>query len=97
MSSARVERHLRQASDRLRAARDELAVIDHQLAALASEADEARVRALVADDPLAAREHRDARRSADAMARTRAATVATIADLERTVDELLERFVPDAR
>ena len=47
-------------------------MIDEQLAALADEADDARMRALVAETPLADREHREAQRHADAMARRRA-------------------------
>lgn len=97
MSRASVERRLRQATGRLRAARAELAVLDEQLAALAGEADDAHVRALVSDDPMAGREHRDAQRSAEAMARSRAATLATIAELERTIDDLLDRLAPDPR
>ncbi len=97
MSQASVERRLRQVTAQLRKAREELVVIDEQLAALADEADDARVRALVGDSPLAQREHREAQSHVDAMTRSRAATVAAIAELERTVDELLERFVPGAR
>ena len=97
MSGASIERRLRQVTAQLRQAREELGVLDEQLAALADEADEARVRALVGDSPLADREHRDAQRHVDAMTRSRAATAATIARLERTVDELLEQFVPDSR
>ncbi|HVM02281.1 MAG TPA: hypothetical protein VM263_06385 [Acidimicrobiales bacterium] len=97
MFQGSVERRLRQATARLRKARQELAVIDEQLAALSEEADDLRVRALVGDSPLADRESRQAQGHVEAMARSRAATVATIAELERTVDELLEKFVPGAR
>lgn len=97
MSQASVERRLRQVTAELRQAREELGVLDEQLAALADEADDARVRALVGDSPMADREHRDAQRHVDAMTRSRAATAANIARLERTVDELLEQFVPDPR
>lgn len=82
---------------RLKQAREELVVLDHQLAALAEEADDARVRALASDSPMAAREHREAQKHADAMARSRAATAASIAGFERTLDELLERLVVDSR
>jgi predicted nucleic acid-binding Zn-ribbon protein len=95
VSQATIERRLRQATARLRAARKELAVLDQQLASLAEDADDLQVRSLVGESPLADREHRDAQRSVDAMNRSRAATVAEIAKLERTIDELLERFVPD--
>lgn len=72
-------------------------MLDQQLAALADEADDARVRALVGDSPVAEREYRDAQRHVDAMTRSRAATAATIARLERTLDELLEQFAPGTR
>jgi flagellar biosynthesis chaperone FliJ len=94
---ASVQRRLRQTTSRLKKAREELAVIDEQLAALAEEADDLRVRALVGDSPMAERESRDAHSHVEAMTRSRAATVATIADLERTMDELLEKLVPGAR
>ncbi|MGI8685208.1 MAG: hypothetical protein ACR2MO_09000 [Acidimicrobiales bacterium] len=94
MSQASVERRLRQATARLRDAREELAVLDQQLASLAEDADDLETRSLVGESPLADREHRDAKRSVDAMTRSRAATVAEIAKLRRAIDELLERFVP---
>lgn len=97
MPRGSVERRLRQATARLRKARDELAVLDQQLMALTHEADDARVRALVGDSREAERTYREAQRHVEAMTRSRAATAATIAELERTVDELLERFVPDPR
>ena len=81
----------------MREARNELAVLDQQLASLAEDADDLRVRSLVGDSPLADREHRDAQRSVDAMNRSREAVVAEIARLERLIDELLERFAPDPR
>lgn len=89
-----MERRLRKTTARLREARDELTVLDHQIAALAEDADDLRVRSLVGESPQTDRDHRDAKRSVDAMTRSRAATVAEIAKLERTVDELLEQFVP---
>ena len=82
---------------RLRQAREELVVLDQQLAALADEADEARVRALVSDSRIAQREHREAQKHADAMTRSRAATVAAIAAHERALDELLDQLVVDSR
>jgi len=46
----------------------------------------------VSETPLADREHRDARRHADAMSRRRADVVDTIATLEARTDELLDRL-----
>ena len=79
---------------RLKKAREELVVLDEQLAALAEEADETRLRALVSETPGAEREHREAQKHADAMARSRAAVVAGIAELETTQNRLLDQLVP---
>jgi hypothetical protein len=93
MSRSLIERRLTAVTDRLKRARVELAVIDEQLAALADAADETRVRALVSETPLADREHDEAQRHADAMARSRAGVLAAIGELERAQDELLDRLV----
>jgi hypothetical protein len=92
-----VERRLSDVSARLKRQRAELQVIDEQLLFLADEADDARLRALVAETPLADREHLDAQKHADAMARQRAKVVASIAELERAQDELLDKLVPETR
>ncbi|HAN26112.1 MAG TPA: hypothetical protein DCP95_16320, partial [Microbacterium ginsengisoli] len=60
MSQAQIERRLRTISKQLRSARDDLAVTEEQLIQLADEADDARLRALVSETPLAEREHRKA-------------------------------------
>ncbi|HWC68700.1 MAG TPA: hypothetical protein VG478_11580 [Acidimicrobiales bacterium] len=87
-----VERRLVGVGDRLRALREELRVIDEQLAQLSGEAEEARIRALVSETPLADVEFRDADRHAVAMARHRESVVASIEELERRQDELLDRL-----
>jgi chromosome segregation ATPase len=87
-----VERRLVGVGDRLRALREELRVIDDQLDQLAGEADEARIRALVSETPLADAEFRDAERHAGAMARHRAGVAESIEELERRQDELLDRL-----
>lgn len=93
MSRSLIERRLRDASARLRRAREELAVIEEQLAVLADAAEEARLRSLVSETPLADREYHEAQRHADAMNRSREAVVASIAELQRAQDELLDRLV----
>ena len=93
MSRSLIERRLTAVTERLKRARAELAVIDEQLAALADAADETRVRALVSETPIADREHEEAQRHADAMARSRTSVQASIAELERAQDELLDRLV----
>ena len=64
-------------------------MLDEQLAVVQESADEARVRALVSETPLATQEHNEAVRHADAMARAREALCKSVADLERRQDELL--------
>jgi hypothetical protein len=93
MSRSLIERRLREASSRLKRAREELAVIDEQLAFLADAADDARLRALVSETPLANREYHDAQRHADAMERSRRVVVASIAELQESQDQLLDRLV----
>lgn len=92
MSRRLIERRLTEVHRRLQRAREELRIIDEQLAALADVADEARIRSLVSETPLAEVEHRDAQRHADAMARSRAAVLESISELERAQDALLDRL-----
>ena len=92
MSRRLTERRLTEVHRRLRRARVELAVIDEQFAALADAADEARLRSLVSETPLAESEHRDAQRHVDAMARSRAAVLQSISELEKAQDDLLDKL-----
>jgi predicted nucleic acid-binding Zn-ribbon protein len=97
MSRSSVERRLSQVSQRLRQLREELAVSAEQLDQLADAADDARLRSLVSETPVADHDHRQAERHADAMRRHRAKVEAEIARLERDQDALLERFVAESR
>ena len=92
MSRTLIERRLSEVHRRLQRAREELAVVDEQLASLTADADEARLRSLVSETPLADQEAREAQRHADAMARSRDSVVETIAELEHAQDELLDRL-----
>ena len=92
-----LERRLSGVAERLRQLREELGVVDEQLAHLADAADDMRLRALVSETPLADREHQEAQRHADAMARRRAEVVAAIAELEAAQDDLLDRLVAERR
>ena len=85
-----LERRIRDVHARLVRAREELAVLNEQLAVVQESADEARVRALVSETPLATQEHNEAhapRRRHGARPATRCAR--SVADLERRQDELL--------
>ncbi len=97
MSRWLVERRLSESAERLKRLRTELAVVEEQLAFLAEAADETRLRALVSETPLADKEHREAQKHADAMARHQAELLSQVRDVERTQDELLDRLVADAR
>jgi uncharacterized protein (DUF3084 family) len=97
MSKASVERRLRQVGCRLRQLRDELQVTDEQLTHLVDAADDARLRALVSETPLAGEDHRQAERHAQAMRRHRAKVFDEIARLEQSQDELLDRLVAESR
>ncbi len=88
-----LERRLGDVAARLRELRAELQVSDEQFLQLESEADEARLRALVSETPLAGREHREAQRHADALAQHRAKVRSQITELERAQDDLLDRMV----
>jgi hypothetical protein len=93
MSRWLVEKRLSQSADRLKRLRAELAVVDEQLLFFREEADDARLRALVSETPVADKEHREAQKHADAMNRRRAEIVASISELERAQNELLDRLV----
>ncbi|HEX3792908.1 MAG TPA: hypothetical protein VHV57_00260 [Acidimicrobiales bacterium] len=84
-----LERKIRDVHTRLVRAREELAVLDEQLLVVMDSADEARVRSLVSETPLAAHEHNEAARHAEAMAKARAALAGTVIELEHRQDELL--------
>jgi chromosome segregation ATPase len=92
MQPSMVERRLIEVGDRLRALRGDLQVADEQLGHFTEEAEDARIRAMVSETPLAAKEHREAARHAEAMARHRQTVHAEITELERQQDELLDRL-----
>lgn len=93
MSRVLIERRLFDVAKRLRRAREELRVAEEQLAVLVEAADEARIRALVSETPLAQRELAGAQRHADAMTRSRDAAAAEVAELQAVQDQLLDRLV----
>lgn len=95
MSRALIQRRLVDVAQRLKRAREELAIIDEQLEVFTNAAEEARVRSLVSETPLAQRESVDAQRHATAMARSRSGVARLIAELTATQDELLDRLVVD--
>jgi hypothetical protein len=92
-----VERRLTDVGRRLRSLREELRVLDEQLVVLAGEADDTRLRAMVAETPLADHEFRHAQRHADVMSTRRAEVARAIAALEVRQDDLLDRMLEQQR
>ena len=68
-------------------------ILDEQLSVLVDMAEDARLRALVSETPLANKEYQQAQRHADAMDRSRKALLLTVAELWQAQDELLDRLV----
>jgi len=97
MRRALVERSLRDVHARLVRVREELSVLDEQLVVFNDAVDEARIRSLVSETPLAGHDYSDAQRTADAANRERASLLASIGELERRQDELLGRLVAGPR
>lgn len=93
MSRKLVEQRLVEVSSRLRRVQEELRVADEQLAHFTHEAEDARIRSLVSETPVAEREHREANKHAVAMRRHRDELTAEIARLEATQNELLDRLL----
>ena len=92
MSRSILQCRLVDVSERLKRIRAELHVTEEQLMFLEEEADEVRLRALVAETPIADVEARDARRQADALARHRDALRTTVHELVAEQDLLLDRI-----
>ena len=95
MSRTLLQRRLIDVSDRLKRLRAELAVTDEQVAFFEAEADDARLRSLVSETPLADAEARDIRRHADAQGRQRDGLRRAIRELEVEQDTLLDRMAKE--
>ena len=93
MARSSLERRLSSVAERLKHLRVDLGIADEQLAHLVDEADDARVRALVSETPLAEQEHREARRQVEVMTRHRDDLTAEITQLEASQDTLLDQML----
>jgi hypothetical protein len=90
-----IQRRLIDVSDRLKRLRADLAVAQEQLVYMEEAADDARLRALVSETPLADAEARESRRHADALGRQRDVLARSISELEREQDALLDRMAAE--
>ena len=91
MSRRQLERRMTDISGRLKRLRADVAVSHEQMEHFDTEADDARLRALVSETPLADAEAREAQRHADAQRSAHASLLRSIGDLEREQDALLDR------
>ncbi len=87
-----IERRLFRGSQTLRQLREELRVVDEQLAVLTSDSDDKELRSLVSETPHAAFEHRDAQAHVDSLGHHRGHLVQEILDLELRLDSLLDKL-----
>jgi len=92
MNRSRIERRLRVISAQIKNLRVDLRETDEQSRQLSDEADDARIRALVSETPLAEREHRQADRHSERLRRHRERTLARVQELESEQNELLDRL-----
>lgn len=92
MSRWLVERRLTDSSARLKRLRVEIQVAEEQLVSFTDDADEARMRALVSETPLAVQEHREAQRHLDSMTRHLGDLLAEVETLENAQNDLLDRL-----
>ena len=92
MVRSRIERQLADVGKRLKALRTDLAVAEQALMQVDYEADDARLRSLLSETPVAQKEHDQARRQVEVNRRNRDELQAEIARLEVRQDELLDTF-----
>ena len=89
---SRIERQLADVGKRLKSLRTDLAVAEQALMQVDYEADEARLRALVSETPVAQKEHEQVRRQVEVNRRNRDELAAEILRLEQRQDELLDAY-----
>jgi len=92
MVGSRIERQLADVGKQLKALRSDLGVAEQALMQVDYEADDARLRSLVSETPLAQKEHEEARRHVDVNRRNRDQLHAEVVRLEVRQDELLDAF-----
>ena len=88
-----IERKLRENGDELKRAREQLRIAIEQLEHLQSDAEQARLRAMVSETPLAEQEHIETARHAEKMQRHHDELNERISGLETRQDELLDEMM----
>ena len=92
MSRASIMRKLTDVTEELRAIREEMHVLDEQLRHFVDEADDARLRSLISETPLAASEHRHAAKAVAGLRREHEARTRRLTKLESKQDALLDQL-----
>ena len=88
-----ISRSLADLGDRLARARQDLRIAEEQLVFQRDVREDARIRMLVSETPLAERDFRIARDDYERLERERTRLQAEIADLRREQDRLLDRMI----
>lgn len=94
MSPTRTARRLEETQRRIAAARDELRVLDEQIAVWSEALDDARLRALMSETPQADHDLADIRRHHDVAVKERARRVADVERMVQERDKLLREWTP---
>jgi len=92
VQSKLLERRLVETGQRLKRLRVDLQVAEEQLSHFAEEAEDARIRSLVSETPLAGQEHREASKHAESMRRHRESLLKEIARVEDLQNQLLDQM-----
>jgi len=87
-----LKKKLADTSLRLRQLREELKVAEEQLVHFSDEADEARLRSLVSETPLADQKHREANKHAESMRKHKNMLQTKIERVEALQNELLDQM-----
>lgn len=88
-----VERRLVDTGQRLKQLKADLQVAEEQLAHFSDQAEDARIRSLVSETPLADKEHREARKHSESMQRYKADLVEEITQVEDQQNQLLDQLL----
>lgn len=92
-SSEAIKRRLTALGDDVRAAKSEVAILDEQVAHFADAAEDARLRAMVSETPLADKEHREAAKTITNLTKDRQKWSDRVTSLESQQDELLDQLM----
>jgi len=94
LQRARIERRLRDVTASLAQTREDLRILEEQMAYVGDLAEDAKIRGLVSDAPFEQRESSETLKHAAAMERQRKALEKRVSALEALQEELLDRLPP---